>query len=81
MWFRSNSQWQAMYVEWRKPFAHLTPERRGFLVRGCRKKAIYDSQAEAEQVILRVPKPNERYLHWYLCPLCGGFHVGDRRRA
>ncbi len=47
--------------------------------RGCASKAMFVSQAEA-RVTARRGRAGGGQLNPYHCGLCGGWHVGHRRR-
>ena len=74
-------EWDQLYRSiWRTPYAHLTKDERGRLVRICRGKAIFDNLEEARKM-LRFLQPSGRLnLAAYTCPLCSGIHIGNRRR-
>ena len=74
------AEWARLYhTVWRAPFVHLPKHEREKLVRACRGKAIYDSHAEARQLIATLPLRDGCYLGAYDCPLCGGIHTGNRK--
>src|SRR5215469_4335815 len=73
-------EWNHLYKStWRRPYAHLTKEERGSLVRACRARAVFDSCKEAHDM-MRLLQPHGRLnLCAYTCCLCQGIHIGSRR--
>jgi hypothetical protein len=77
---RSVKEWAELYESmWRPPFVHLSKEDRGKLVRGCKGKDVYDSHEEASAAIAELPLRPGYLLGAYICPLCGGIHLGNRK--
>lgn len=80
MFERTNQEWEMLYrSRWREPFAHLSKELRGKLVRGCRGKACYQSRCEAAAIMATLPKRGRMFLNCYKCRLCGDIHIGNSR--
>jgi hypothetical protein len=77
----TRKDWEHLYKSrWRVPYAYLTKEERGLLVRACRGRVVFDSVEEARDM-LRFLQPQGRLnLAAYTCPLCHGIHVVNRRK-
>ena len=48
-------------------------------MRGCKGKAIYDNDEEAQRLIATLPLREGKLLGAYTCPLCEGIHTGNRK--
>lgn len=54
--------------------------RRGAAVLGCEAKRFYASRSDATAHMLTLPAGSRAGLVAYLCPGCGGWHLGHERR-
>jgi hypothetical protein len=76
----TRKEWEHLYRSlWRAPYADLTKQERGRLVRACRGRVVFDSAEEARDMSRFLQPRGRLNLAAYTCPLCHGFHIINRR--
>jgi hypothetical protein len=70
-------EWQIIYREWRKQYAHLPKRARGWIVRGCRGKALYETKEEAEGIAASLDRRGTKMISIYPCDVCAAWHIGN----
>ena len=74
-------EWKILYKRWRVAYAHLPSAARGRIVRGCRSKALYESEAEARQLADTLPPREGVTISVYPCDICKFWHIGNTRQT